>query len=219
MTLRTNKFAAATTVAAAFCLLATPAVAVDLPRPATAKVYDGDALDVQRDRRGRRHRDNDIDAGDVVAGVLVLGAIAAIAGAAKSSRNRDSERYEQRYPIPDDNAGYRTQGAAERADSRGLGNAVDICVGEIERGQGGVGSVDAASRSAQGWHVSGALESGAPFSCSIGNDGRVSDIAVGAYEAGYEAPAAGEWSDDDYARARQSQQNVVDGGYEVAKAQ
>ena len=147
-----TKPTAATAIAAVLSMLAAPAAAVDLPRPVAAQAYDGDALDAERHRRWRRDRD-DIDAGDVVAGVVILGAIAAIAGAAKNRRDR--QRYEGPYPQPGADYGY------QRSDSRGIDRAVDMCVGEVERGSERVGSVDSATRSGEGWHVSGELESGA----------------------------------------------------------
>lgn len=204
MALKTNAWAAATAVAAAFSLLATPAAAIELPKPAAVKAFDGDGWNAERSRRRRwyRHRDR-IDAGDVVAGVLVIGAIAAIAGAAKDRR----ERYEDRYPRRDD-YGYRTPGDYERRDSRGIDNAVDICVGEAERGSDRVGSVDSATRTAEGWRVSGELENGAPWSCAIGNDGRISDMNLGTYGYGTapaEAVEDGQWSDEAYLRARENQ--------------
>jgi hypothetical protein len=224
MALKARKLAAATAVAAAFSLLATPVAAVDLPRPVAAKAYDGDALNAERDRRRRWHRGNDIDAGDVVAGVVILGAIAAIAGAAKNRRDRD--RYEQRYPAPDDDYGYRTPGDYGRADSRGIDRAVDMCVGEVERGSDRVGTVDSATRSAEGWRVSGELESGAGYSCSIDNDGRISDVNTGSFGYGTapaEAVEDGQWDDDYYAEARASQGSSEpysqdDGRYETARA-
>ena len=51
MALKTHKLAAATAVAAAFSLLAMPVAAVELPRPAAVKAYDGEGLNVERDRR------------------------------------------------------------------------------------------------------------------------------------------------------------------------
>ena len=223
MALKTNKLAAATAVAAAFCLLGTPVAAVDLPRPAATKVYDGDAGNAERHRRWRRG--NDIDAGDVVAGVVLLGVIAAIAGAGKNNRDRDRDRYEQRYPIPDEDAGYRTPGQYERADSRGIDRAVDMCVGEVERGEDRVGTVDSATRSAEGWHVSGELEGGAPYSCTIGNDGQIGDVFVGDREVAAVSDADGQWDDEAYAKARADQPwvepvdgDLGDGRYETAQA-
>ena len=219
------KFFGATAVAAAFSLLATPAAAVDLPRPAAAQAYDGDALNAERHRRWRRDR-NDIDAGDVVAGVVILGAIAAIAGAAKNRRDRGP--YGDRYPQRDGDYGYRTPGGYERSDSRGIDRAVDMCVGEVERSSERVGSVDSATRSGEGWHISGELEDGTAYSCTIGNDGRISDVNLGSYGYGTapaEAAPDGEYGDDYYSRAREGQRSAEpvegdldDGRYETAQA-
>jgi len=209
------KFSGATAVAAVISLLATPAGAVDLPKPTAVQAHDADALNAERHRRWRRDR-NDIDTGDVVAGVVILGAIAAIAGAAKNRRER--ERYEGPYPQPGGDYGY------QRSDGRGIDRAVDMCVGEVERGRERVGSVDSATRSGDGWHVSGELESGSAYSCTIDNDGRVSDVNLGSYGYGTapaEAVPDGEWSDDDYAKARVEQGDPYegdDGRYETAQA-
>src|SRR5690606_17915275 len=133
MALKTNTCAAATAVAAAFSLLATPAAAIELPKPLAVDAFDGEGWNAERDRRRRwdrgryRHR-NGIDAGDVVAGVLVIGAIAAIAGAGKDRRDRTDNRYPD-----DDGYGYRAPGSYDRSDGRGIDSAVDICVSEAER--------------------------------------------------------------------------------------
>jgi hypothetical protein len=213
MPIRSNKPAASAAVAAVLSMLATPAAAVELPRPATVEVHDSDALNAERDRHRRwRHGRDRIDAGDVVAGVVILGAIAAIAGAGKNRRDRD--RYEQPYPRGDDDNGYR--GDYERSDGRGIDRAVDMCVGEVERGSDRVGSVDNASRTGEGWHVSGALENGEGYSCTIGNDGRIGDVTVGERSAAYEPADDGQWSDADYAKARASQGSndpYLDEGY------
>ena len=201
MALKTNKLAAATAVAAAFSLLATPAVAVDLPRPITVKAFDGDALNAERHRRRWYRHHNHIDAGDVVAGVVILGAIAAIAGAAK--RNRD-DRYPTEYPYPDrdydtDDDGdvrYRSPVENERFESRGLDRAVDMCVAEVERNHPRVANVDSVSRSGEGWRVSGEVEQGAPFECTIGNDGRIDEVFVGGEGASYEPAEDPAESDD-----------------------
>ena len=208
MALKTNTCAAATAVAAAFSLLATPAAAIELPKPLAVDAFDGEGWNAERDRRRRwdrgryRHR-NGIDAGDVVAGVLVIGAIAAIAGAAKDRRDRPENRYPD-----DDGYGYRAPGSYDRSDGRGIDSAVDICVSEAERDAERVGSVDSAARTPDGWRVSGELESGAAWSCAIDNDGRISDMNLGTYGYGT-APAErledGQWSDEAYRRARENQ--------------
>ena len=86
-------------------------MAADLPHPSTPAPYasvgvlTGDAV-TAHGWRGYRHRDR-VDAGDVLAGVLIIGGIAAIASAASnSSRNRDyrDDRYrnDYRYRSSDD---------------------------------------------------------------------------------------------------------------------
>lgn len=217
MPVKITRPAAATAIAAAFSMLAAPAAAVDLPRPVAVEAHDGDALNAERHRRWRRDRDN-IDAGDVVAGVVLLGAIAAIAGAAKNRRDRD--RYEEPYPRPGADYGY------QRSDSRGIDRAVDMCVAEVEDGGERVGSVDSATRSGEGWHVSGALESGAAYSCTIDNEGRLSNVFAGDRGTVYEPAGAapdGEYDDDYYSRARENQRSAEpysddDGRYETARA-
>lgn len=221
MALKIRKPAAATAAAAAFCLLATPVSAVDLPRPAAAKAYDGEALDTERNRRWRRG--NDIDAGDVIAGVVVLGAIAAIAGAANNRRER-YERYPAPYPRED--ARYRTPDNGYDS-GRGIDRAVDMCVIEVERGRERVATVDTATRSSDGWRVSGELDNGSAYSCTIGNDGRISDVNLGAYGYGSapgEPVSDEQWDDEFYYRAREAQSappplpEPYDEGYESAEA-
>jgi len=188
MALRT-KLAAATSLAAAFSMLAaTPADA--------------------RERWGRwGHRDR-VDAGDVIAGVLVLGTIAAIANSAKNNRERErTEGYPVPYPRDDERYRYRTPEGYGRNESRGMDRAADICAAEVERQAGRVGSVDGVNRNADGWQVSGELENGRAYSCWIGNDGRVSDVDV-SDSAAYQDRADGQWSDEDYARAREAQEAV-----------
>lgn len=197
MALKTSKLAAATALAAAFSMLATPAQARDYYR------YG--------------HRDR-VDVGDVLTGVLILGGIAAVAGAVNNgSRNT---RYPDRYPDPyrGDAARYRKPGAYNQNQGRGIDRAVDQCVAEVERRSGPVDSVESANRGPNGWSVSGTLRNGQGYSCSIGNDGRVSDVDVGngQYNQGYAQPdgdddqaygdkADSQWDDQAYARARVKQ--------------
>ena len=142
-----------------------------------------------RDRHRRGHRRGGIDAGDVVAGVLVIGAIAAIAGAASNNRDRRREQVET---VPRrDNVRYRDDRRSDsRSDSRGIDSAVDMCVEQVERGNTRVDSVDNASRAADGWRVSGALRDGEGWSCWIDNDGRVRSVDFGAEFSGASAGAS-----------------------------
>lgn len=190
MSLIKHKLAAATAVAAAFSLVATPAAAIELPRPADApQVRDAGALDVENRRhRGHWDDDDDIDGDDILAGVLILGGIAAIAGIANSGRNRQEAPPE---PFPEE-ADYQAPPRNDRYVSGGMTDAVDACVAEAEAGHGPVGSVDRASRSGEGWYVAGELDSGTSFACWVDGSGRVTDLEAGGYGASYETPAPDE---------------------------
>jgi len=191
-----SRLATCAAAAAALSLVATPAAAHD---------------------RWHRHRGGGVDAGDVIAGVLILGGIAAIASAAsKSNRDRDyreDDRYREPYrgSYPEERYDYRAPGS--RYSGGGLDNAVDMCVGEVERGPERVVSVDNVARTGDGWQVSGQIDRGGQFDCSIDNDGRIRNVDIGGsygrwegsgYEAGSSNRAASDrqWNDEDYARAR-----------------
>jgi hypothetical protein len=192
MALKT-KLAAATMLAAAFSMAA---------EPAEARSY-------------YRYR-NRVDVGDVIGGLLVLGTIAAVASAAsRASRERYDPRYQGRYPHPDERYDYRTRGDYDRGGSTGIDRAVDMCVAEVERGRGRVGSVDNASRDRDGWLVSGTADNGARFSCRIGNDGRISgvDMTAGGPQGVLNDAQPGvaqdrQWDDEDYVRARARYDNT-----------
>lgn len=186
-------------------------------------VLDGDVAETSAEeseyhRRYRRYRRNRIDGGDVLAGVLILGGIAAIASAASNNNRREREerrRYEdRRYDDSryDDRRYDRRYSNPRRADGSGLDNAVSQCLAEIEQDVR-VESVDGASRLASGWIVSGTLFNGTGFSCRIDNNGRISEIDYGGfsgvdYSDGFSdeeaQPAAGQWSEASYAEARAS---------------
>ncbi|MBV1916838.1 MAG: hypothetical protein KUG65_02075 [Sphingomonadaceae bacterium] len=154
--------------------------------------------------RGWHHRDRGLDAGDVFAGLLIIGGIAAVASAASKSK-RESEARDYRYPgapppgnrYPSDE-NYRdwrdyherstrygdprgTDRIPGRADRLATGNmdaAVDVCVAEVERGNRNVDTVDGVNRDADGWRVDGKLRDGRGYSCSAGSDGRVRRMTV-----------------------------------------
>ncbi|HEX5691315.1 MAG TPA: hypothetical protein VFX76_14975 [Roseiflexaceae bacterium] len=115
---------------AALSMAATPLAAADFAAPAPASstaipkfaVFDVNSLKAERHRYWR-HRDR-IDAGDVLAGVLIIGGIAAIANAAaKSERNERYRERDYRYDRevrPD----YRGDGDRRRSDgARGIDRA------------------------------------------------------------------------------------------------
>jgi hypothetical protein len=203
MALIKNNFAIAATVFAATSLTATPSIAAELPKisKAHASAYDSDAENAYN-HRWRGYRRNHVRTGDVIAGVLVLGTLAAIASSSNNRRERER----------DSDVRYREPVRNDRRDNRGwstggIDSAVNMCVDQVERGRDRVDSVDNASRNAGGWQVSGSLEDGTYFSCRIDNEGRIrsidlgDDFAANTAEVGKPGP---QLSDETYARARAS---------------
>ena len=136
----------------------------------------------------RHHRGDGIGAGDVFAGLLVLGGIAAIASAASNS-NRSSPPREPDYRYPDargqgDGQGYGDArpewrgGDGYRGSGTSIDGAVDACVAEVEQGNRAVDTIDEARRAGDGWSVEGRLRDGRAFSCSVDGDGEARDLAI-----------------------------------------
>ncbi|MCT2400136.1 hypothetical protein [Novosphingobium mangrovi (ex Huang et al. 2023)] len=136
------------------------------------------------------HHRGGIDGGDVLAGLLIVGGIAAIASAASKS-NREPVR-EDRYAYPGGPA-YDESGYVEVPPVRGYAGsdypggpvaaggfdgAVDACTGEIEGGDRRIGSVDNVRRMGERYSVEGQLEDGRGYACSVDESGRVRSVAV-----------------------------------------
>ncbi|WP_338445017.1 hypothetical protein V5F89_07385 [Pelagerythrobacter marensis] len=198
----TFAFAGLAALSMAAAPVAAPVAAAELPAPgpvgaAQADPAWGDAGVIaersrwhhRRDRhrhRHHRHRDRGIDAGDVIAGALILGGIAAVASSI------DNDRYEPRRDYRSPDRGYRGDG---------LDRAADMCVAEIER-DARVASVDGVDRTSRGWQVRGTLYDGQAFTCRIGNDGRIEDIDYGRRGVTYRTQARnGQHSDEVYSAA------------------
>jgi hypothetical protein len=135
---------------------------------------------------GRHHRDR-IDTGDVLAGILILGGIAAVASAANKKKQREPE---YRYPDNDypqqrerSGGGYADDDRSERSDSRevgdtGINGAIDRCMDEVARGSTKVEEVDSVNRDGDGWRVQGRTGGGGNFSCTIDGDGRIRNVNI-----------------------------------------
>ena len=130
------------------------------------------------------HDDDGFSAGDVIAGLLVIGGIAAIASAANKS---DRQTPPREYPDHRDGAPQYTEGRGSvgpGAEATGVGGpgsidaAVDTCVDEVERAQEPVDTVDSANNAGDGWHVEGHLRSGQPFACRVTRDGQIRSLTV-----------------------------------------
>lgn len=216
---------AAPAVLAVLSLTTAPVQAADLPGPSVPSAVhvapawtpgDDTAAKHRRYRHYRHHRHRGIGAGDILAGVLIIGGIAAIASAAEKSRDRYPRR-ETRYPQP-------RRGDYRYNDGRGIDRAVTMCVDEIER-DARVETVDRVDRNARGWSVTGTLFDGQDFTCSIGEDGRIEAIdygrgqarygAYGAAEGAYEAGTTdtGRQHSDDVYRAARARSKTVQPAY------
>lgn len=134
-------------------------------------------------RRWSRHRHNGgIDGGDLLAGVLVLGGIAAIASAIGKSGDEQRERTSgSDYPErPYDYRGDE-QGAGNdwRGDSSGQDRyaaarqdrAVKACSAEASR-SGQVDEIFEVEQADGEWHVRGDFQDGGEFTCTIDRNGR-----------------------------------------------
>ncbi|MFZ1743960.1 MAG: hypothetical protein WAT93_13975 [Pontixanthobacter sp.] len=194
-----TKISAAASLAAALSMAAVPVAAAGLPIGApTASVagaahWDSDSMNAERHRRYRGDR---VDAGDVLAGVLIIGGIAAIASAASNSNKRD-RRYREEAPQ------YREAPSNSRSGGgQGIDRAVEMCMSEIERNVR-VESVDNVDRNGAGWNVSGTLYNGDGFSCQIDNNGRIGNVSYGQGSGGYQSGQVEDrqWNSDRYAAA------------------
>jgi hypothetical protein len=168
MTRKTTRFAAMLASAAAFSMMATPAMANH------NWGWGG----------GYGHRDR-VDAGDVITGILIIGGIAAIASAASNNKKRD--RYERRsddgrnddgrYEQDRNSRDYADDSRPQWQEGSGINGAINRCLGEVSRGSGQSAEVDSVSRDGDGWRVTGRA-SGGEFSCSIDRDGRIRNVQV-----------------------------------------
>lgn len=174
-----SRTAASLATLAAFAMIATPAMAHD-----------------RYDWHRHHHRDG-IDGGDLLAGLLIVGGIAAIASAASKADNADVRDEPRRYPGGPDYAGPEDGGYAAAPSARGgeegsvtgsyaggpragdsFDAAVDACSGEIERGERRVGSVDNVRRMEGRYSVEGHLQDGRGFACSVDDTGQIRSVAV-----------------------------------------
>lgn len=126
-----------------------------------------------------RHRSH-VDAGDILAGILILGGIAAIANAAsknKRDRRDDDRRYPGDYPRQRSN-GYGNDNDQQWQQNGGVDNAVNRCSNEVSRGSGRTATVDTINRDGDGWRIQGRTAEGRPFACAVDGNGRLRNVQV-----------------------------------------
>jgi hypothetical protein len=125
--------------------------------------------------RDRRHHDRGVSAGDVIAGIAIIGVIAAIASAASKNNNRTSSTI--------NNENDAANACASRAEQR-FGNGARANVDDVYRTRDGYdvrGTLDADRGSNDRYAYS------ERFTCSV-RYGRVEDVRVGdnsAFNNGY----------------------------------
>jgi hypothetical protein len=145
-----------------------------------------------------RHRDRGPDAGDVIAGLLVLGGIAAVATAiANKNRNEDArsapppnypqdrptwkepswEDQDPRWSAVPPPSSASANGWEPGVHDRALDDAVEACASRA-RDRGGLDQIWDAARAQDGYRVRGNLGTGNPFICNVDRSGRVTDLAV-----------------------------------------
>ena len=131
----------------------------------------------------RRHHDG-VDAGDVIAGVLILGTIAAIASAASKPKQPQQQRYpqqdypQQSYPQQGGSYGNGADPRPEWHEGGGINDAVNRCIDEVSRGNTRIDAVDSVNRDGEGWRVQGRAANGGAFACSVDGQGRIRSITI-----------------------------------------
>ena len=185
-------FSIAPILLATASMAASPLAAAEVPVAVSPAPFAGTSVgeqieqsQVAQHRRYDRHRHHRYrhrrgpGLGDVLTGVLIIGAISHVARAA----NRDDRRYRDR--DRDDRRDVRWE------DTRGIDRAVEMCVDAVET-QDRVRDVERVDRTARGWQVEGQIASGDRFVCRIGPDGRIDALDL----SGGDRSAYGEEDDD-----------------------
>ncbi|MGL5837094.1 MAG: hypothetical protein ACRCY3_01180 [Sphingorhabdus sp.] len=118
-------------------------------------------------RRRWRNRRLDVDAGDVIVGIGLIAAIAAIAGSADKNNGRQRPRD---YDRPSD-----YDPAPEYRGGDDVGSAVSSCTEAVERSANGrVNEIRSVTRAGTGWRVEGDVGKEG-FTCDV-TGGRVDNI-------------------------------------------
>lgn len=191
------RFARGTALLVSASLVATPALAAALPAPAApvAAIPAASwtpASDVARDHGWgppprHHHHDDGIDGGDLIAGILLIGGIAAIASAASNAhkaKEADQDRYSAPPQPPEAESApqYRAEPNAQKdwgegGDLRQLDAAADVCVNAVSR-RGEVDHVYSVDPSGDGYRVAGDFATGETFACAV-SGGQATSVYYG----------------------------------------
>lgn len=161
-----KRSAAALALAASFSMAATPAM---------ARGWGGGW--------GGHYRNHDrVDGGDILAGILIIGGIAAIASAASKANRQSRDQRDYREPLPRDREEAPRYGSdddrPEWREGTGIDSAINRCIDEVNRGRTRVDEVESVNRDAGGWRVAGTTTGNGNFSCVIDRDGRIRNVNV-----------------------------------------
>jgi len=151
-----------------------PAVAATaVQRPLSAgKAFDWESGTSDYHRRHWRNRRLDVDAGDVILGIGLIAAIAAIADSAGKDSPR-APRGEDRWDRPDDHP--HDAARPDFNDHNDVGSAVRACTDAAERSKyGRVDEIGSVVREGDGWQVNGNIGDDS-FDCAV-RDGVVDSI-------------------------------------------
>ncbi len=158
----------------------------------------------EKRRHWKRHRHDDgIDGGDLLVGLLVLGGVAAAAGAFDKPDDEQRERVRNDYP--EASYDYRGDGRGDDdwlgqqpSSSRAMDRAVEACSAEAGR-EGPIDEIYDVDRVGGEWRVRGDFRDGGEFTCNVDEDGRAR-VGIGA--AADDRYATGEIPDFDDPRGR-----------------
>lgn len=139
-----------------------------------------------RGHRGHRRHRGRVSGGDILAGILIIGGIAAVASAA-SNNKRNNDRYRDRDYRNDDRRYDNRRNNDRRSDrsDRGtgsMGQAINACADAAERKVGRnarVSEIRSVTRDGAGWRIEGDLKnSSKPAFLCTANAGRVEYVQL-----------------------------------------
>lgn len=135
-----------------------------------------------RGRRGHRRHRGRVSGGDVVAGILILGGIAAIASAA-SSNKRERRSEDRDYRDRDYRSDRRNNERQSQVGTTAMQRAISVCTNAAEQQAGRdarISEITAVARDGNGWRVEGEMTGATQsnFLCGATND-RVDFVQLG----------------------------------------
>jgi hypothetical protein len=160
---------------------AMPVSAANMNAPVSVSGHNDIAMEQAADGHRRRWRRHDnVDGGDILAGIGILAGIAIIAGAASDADRSDRRRNDG--PVYRNDAPERYDDRSSNSAGNDVGSAVSACSDAAERSAGNgarVREIGSVTREGNGWRVDGSLDGrdNDRFTCTATN-GRVDDVRI-----------------------------------------